>query len=300
MVIEAPARSGALNTAGWAAGRIPVLAVPGDVDRTHVQGCLALIRDGAILARHAGDVLEALGGQAGAAAGDRRCSAGSDDPMPAPLSCARSTAARRVSTTWSRRPALAPPAALAALACSNSRARSNVAARRVCAAPYALEALWYARSLCSSASIAVDRLRSPHVADACADLRKRLHRTIPYAEIEVRAGNGKDPRAAMREESARITRHLRADDRVWLLERTGTQLSSPALASRLEEVDARGAQRLTLVVGGYVRRRRGAARTRRVSVVAFGVDLPARVGAQLVLEQLYRAAKIARNEPYHH
>jgi len=61
VVIEAPARSGALNTAGWAAGRIPVFAVPGDVDRAHVQGCLALIRDGAILARCPDDVLEALG-----------------------------------------------------------------------------------------------------------------------------------------------------------------------------------------------------------------------------------------------
>lgn len=61
VVIEAPARSGALNTASWAAGRIPVLAVPGDVDRKHVQGCLALIRDGATLARDAADVLEALG-----------------------------------------------------------------------------------------------------------------------------------------------------------------------------------------------------------------------------------------------
>jgi DNA processing protein len=61
VVIEAPARSGALNTAGWAAGRVPVLAVPGDVDRKHVAGCLALIRDGATLARSAADVLEALG-----------------------------------------------------------------------------------------------------------------------------------------------------------------------------------------------------------------------------------------------
>ena len=61
LVIEAPARSGALNTASWAAGRVPVLAVPGDVDRKHVQGCLALIRDGATLARSAEDVLEALG-----------------------------------------------------------------------------------------------------------------------------------------------------------------------------------------------------------------------------------------------
>jgi len=60
VVIEAPARSGALNTAGWAAPRIPVLAVPGDVDRAHVAGCHALIRDGAILARNAADVLEIL------------------------------------------------------------------------------------------------------------------------------------------------------------------------------------------------------------------------------------------------
>jgi DNA processing protein len=61
LVVEAPARSGALNTASWAAGRIPVLAVPGDVDRKHVAGCHALIRDGAILARAPSDVLEALG-----------------------------------------------------------------------------------------------------------------------------------------------------------------------------------------------------------------------------------------------
>lgn len=61
VVVEAPARSGALNTAGWAAGRIAVLAVPGDVDRAHSAGCLSLIRDGATLARGAADVLEAIG-----------------------------------------------------------------------------------------------------------------------------------------------------------------------------------------------------------------------------------------------
>ena len=35
--------------------------MPGDVDRAHVAGCLALIRDGATLARNPEDVLEALG-----------------------------------------------------------------------------------------------------------------------------------------------------------------------------------------------------------------------------------------------
>ena len=62
VVVEAAARSGALNTASWAADRsLPVLAFPGDVDRPKVAGCLALIRDGAVLVRHADDVLDAIG-----------------------------------------------------------------------------------------------------------------------------------------------------------------------------------------------------------------------------------------------
>jgi DNA processing protein len=62
VVVEAAARSGALNTASWAADRsIPVMAFPGDVARPKVAGCLALLRDGAILVRHAADVLAALG-----------------------------------------------------------------------------------------------------------------------------------------------------------------------------------------------------------------------------------------------
>jgi DNA processing protein len=60
VVIEASARSGAINTAGWASGQVPTFAVPGDVDRPQVAGCLALIREGSILARNAADVLEAL------------------------------------------------------------------------------------------------------------------------------------------------------------------------------------------------------------------------------------------------
>jgi DNA processing protein len=63
VVVEAAARSGALNTAGHAADRgIPVLAMPGDVDRPKAAGCNALIRDGATLARDAEDVLAALPG----------------------------------------------------------------------------------------------------------------------------------------------------------------------------------------------------------------------------------------------
>jgi DNA processing protein len=62
VIIEAPQRSGALNTASWAAqAGVPVLVIPGDVDRPKVAGCLALIRDGATLVRNTDDVCEAIG-----------------------------------------------------------------------------------------------------------------------------------------------------------------------------------------------------------------------------------------------
>jgi DNA processing protein len=80
VVVEAAARSGALNTASWAADRgVPVMAVPGDVDRPKAAGCLALIRDGAILVRDAADVLAQVGIAAPPAA-ERAAGPGVGDP----------------------------------------------------------------------------------------------------------------------------------------------------------------------------------------------------------------------------
>ncbi|MFN2461537.1 MAG: DNA-processing protein DprA, partial [Candidatus Velthaea sp.] len=94
VVVEAAARSGALNTASWAADRsIPVLAFPGDVDRPKVAGCLALIRDGAVLVRDAADVLAALPTYALQPAPERRApAAGRDDDAAAVAAVLRALA----------------------------------------------------------------------------------------------------------------------------------------------------------------------------------------------------------------
>ncbi|MGL4321424.1 MAG: DNA-processing protein DprA, partial [Paracoccaceae bacterium] len=62
VVVEAAAKSGSLITARDAAdlGR-DVLAVPGHPFDARAAGCNMLIRDGAVLVRHAADVLEAIG-----------------------------------------------------------------------------------------------------------------------------------------------------------------------------------------------------------------------------------------------
>jgi DNA processing protein len=89
-----------------------VLAVPGDVDRKHVQGCLALIRDGATLARGPEDVLEALGRLAIAPA--RSQSPAPRDPVERALLAALEAGARELDEIVAAS-GIDAPAALAAL-----------------------------------------------------------------------------------------------------------------------------------------------------------------------------------------
>ncbi len=148
--------------------------------------------------------------------------------------------------------------------------------------------------------IAVDKLRTPYIADACADFRKRLQPYFSYDEIEVRASHGGDPQAAMREEAERILKHIRPDDRVWLLERTGAAFSSPELARALDDATHAGISRLTFVVAGTYGADTSIRDRADVLWSLSPLTLLHEWARALVLEQLYRAAKITRNEPYHH
>lgn len=148
--------------------------------------------------------------------------------------------------------------------------------------------------------IAVGRLREPYLSAAADDFRRRLAPHHRLEELEVRAADGARPDAAMAEESAAILRALAPGDHVWLLERTGTELSSIELAGRLQRLATDGISRITFVVAGTY----GAAPPLlaradvrwSLSRLTFLHEW-ARV---LVLEQLYRATKIAKDEPYHH
>ena len=148
--------------------------------------------------------------------------------------------------------------------------------------------------------IAVGKIRERYIAEALDDFRKRLRPYFSLDEVEIKSSDGSNPTKAVADESARILKLIEPHDIVWLLERTGEAVGSAELSARLSNAADNGAQRITFVIAG-----------------TFGASGELQARAQflwslspltflhewaraIVLEQLYRAAKIARNEPYHH
>jgi 23S rRNA (pseudouridine1915-N3)-methyltransferase len=143
-------------------------------------------------------------------------------------------------------------------------------------------------------------VRERYVAEALADFRSRLRPYHRLEEVEVRAADGADPERAVRAEGEAILRVLEPRDRVWLLERTGTAFSSEELARRIERLPHEGVARLTVVVAGTYGASPALLARADLCWSLSPLTLLHEWARALVLEQLYRAAKIARDEPYHH
>ncbi len=148
--------------------------------------------------------------------------------------------------------------------------------------------------------IAVGRVRERYIAAACDDFLTRLRPYYAVEVVEVKASTDSNRAAALHDEAARILRCVQAEDRVWLLDRAGEQVSSEDLSRRLTSVAEAGVRRLALIVAGTYGAG-DALRTRAGFVWSLShLTFLHEWARAIALEQIYRAAKIARNEPYHH
>jgi 23S rRNA (pseudouridine1915-N3)-methyltransferase len=101
-------------------------------------------------------------------------------------------------------------------------------------------------------------------------------------------------------EAAAILRAIGPHDHVWLLERSGDELTSFELSQRLERLALEGTSRVTFIVAGTYGAAPELAARADLQWSLSRLTLLHEWARALVLEQLYRATKIAKNEPYHH
>lgn len=150
--------------------------------------------------------------------------------------------------------------------------------------------------------VAVGKLKERFWTEACAEYLKRLQ---PYAKTEVREVADVDPAraggvdAAREKEGAAVLAALSPSSHVVLLDIGGKARSSVELSQRIDALKLNGASDLAFVIGGSDGVS-DAVRACANETLSFGpITLPHNLARVVLLEQLYRAQKISRGEPYH-
>lgn len=140
--------------------------------------------------------------------------------------------------------------------------------------------------------LVVDKMREPYFRDGCDRMIAKLKPYMPVTVVVIK------PKTIDAEAQAMIAR-IGDDSLVWALDREGEELSSMQLARRLATVQRSGRRRLTLLIGGADGL--GAAVLERADLrwSLSRLTFLHEMARLIALEQLYRAVKINRGEPYH-
>lgn len=150
--------------------------------------------------------------------------------------------------------------------------------------------------------VSVGKLKERFWKDAVAEYAKRLG---GYCQLKLVEVPDRDPAKcggdikAMEAEGVDILKAVPASARCILLAIDGKQRGSVEFSKHLDQLALDGASELAFVIGGST----GvdvAVRKRADETFSFGpITLPHNLARVVLLEQIYRAFKISRGEPYH-
>lgn len=153
--------------------------------------------------------------------------------------------------------------------------------------------------------LCVGRLKEKIYMEACAEFKKRISR---YANMEIaEVADEKAPEqlspALMEQvknaEGQRLMDRLLPGEYLIAMDIRGKELTSPELSALMEEVMQSGKSRVAFAIGGSLGLS-DAVLQRADKRVSFGKPtFSHQIFRVMLLEQIYRAFKIMRGEPYH-
>lgn len=156
----------------------------------------------------------------------------------------------------------------------------------------------------STAVLCVGRMKEKPYREMADEYLKRLGRYGKYEEIEV-PDLPEATRSAALEEQVRtkegeaLLSRIRPGDRVIALTIPGKMMDSPSLSRHLSELRTGGTGRTVFVIGGSLGLGKNVLERADEELSMSPMTFPHQLARVMLLEQLYRAEKIAANERYH-
>ena len=149
--------------------------------------------------------------------------------------------------------------------------------------------------------IAVGERAPSWVAQGFADYRQRLSHWLPLELVEIEPGlrgKGRDAVRATADEGARVIAALPKNGLVVALDGRGREWSSEQLSQRLEHWRGQGRD-MAFLIGGPEGHATEVLQRADEQWSLGALTLPHMLVRLLVAEQLYRAASMLANHPYH-
>lgn len=148
---------------------------------------------------------------------------------------------------------------------------------------------------------AIGKTTEPYLETGIGIFEKRLKNYLPFTWTVLPGAKIKttDGAALKQEEGKMILSKIAPDDYLVLLDENGKQFSSTELAQWLEQRLAASNRRLIFLIGGAFGFSADVYTRANMQVSLSRLTFSHQMVRVFLLEQLYRAMTILRNEPYH-
>lgn len=153
--------------------------------------------------------------------------------------------------------------------------------------------------------ISVGKIKESFYREAVAEYAKRLSAYVDLNLIEVEdepAGENLSDAgraAVMDKEGKRILAKIPKGSYVTAFCIDGKQRDSVAMSDWMQELALRGESHITMIIGGSLGLSDEVVRAAKEKISFSKLTFPHQLMRVIVLEQLYRWCRIAKNEPYH-
>ena len=153
--------------------------------------------------------------------------------------------------------------------------------------------------------LTVGKIKEKYLKDAIAEYAKRLSRYCKLEIVEVADEKTIENASQVLEtqirdkEAERLMKYIREDAYVITLEIKGKQLTSEELSEKINQLGIQGKSHIIFVIGGSIGLGDEILKRSDYALSFSKMTFPHQLMKLVLLEQIYRAFRINRNEPYH-
>lgn len=153
--------------------------------------------------------------------------------------------------------------------------------------------------------ICIGKLKEKYWSDAVNEYMKRLSKYCDIEILELKESKLPDKASAaqeamvIEEEGKTILKHIKDNSYVITLEILGKNLTSEELASKMKDLPLIGKSHVTFIIGGSLGLSNEVSKRSDFKLSFSKMTFPHQMMRVILLEQVYRAFKINKNEAYH-